>query len=171
MKKILLFMAFVFCFTNAFGKKKIEVAYGNITVLKEVATAKFVLDLDETTWEGKENYKQRLGDKFPERFKLSNDAFVRYFNATTKGLKITDDEDAKYTIIFKVVDLEQYMGAYGRFAKYILGTIDIVDNSTKNVVCSVNVKRLEGSADYTVPGRIEKAYSTVAIKLNELNKK
>ena len=171
MKKILLFLAFVFCFTNAFGKKKIEVAYGDITVLKEAATAQFKLDLEETTWEGRENYKKRLEDKFPDRLKLSTDAFVKYFNATTKGLKITDDEDAKYTIIFKVVDLVQYMGAYGRFYKTILGTIDIVDNSTKNVVCSVNVKRLEGDADYTVWGRIEKAYSNVAVSLNALNKK
>ena len=162
-------MAFVCCVTSAFGKKRIE-AYGDTKVLKENATAHLVLDFSRTTWEGGDSYMMRLGDKFPDRERISTMAFKRYFNATTKGLRITDDPEAKYEMIFRIMDLEQHMSGFlaGRFSKNILGMVEIIDNSTQKIICRISIKRIEGDADFSIPGRIEKAYGAVAVAITDL---
>lgn len=171
MKKILLIFTITLLFTSAFagGTKIIS---GNKDVLKETVSAVLEFDYANAKWEKKESYKDKFGEKYDENIKLSVDAFKNAFNNISKGLKLTDDADSKYKMVFIVENIEQHQGGgmWGRMYWAITGQINVVDLSTQNVVLNVKVDRIDGNGDYTVPGRIDKSFSEVAIKLVNIKK-
>ena len=46
--------------------------------------------------------------------------------------------------------------------------VEIIDNSTQKIICRISIKRIEGDADFSIPGRIEKAYGAVAVAITDL---
>lgn len=169
MKKILLFLIVSFLSVNVFAvKNKVVVKSGDLSVLKETANAILEMDYNGTTWEDDDDYKQWCGKDYDERVRMSESAFSKRFNATSKGLKI-NGENAKYKIVFKVANLEQHQGMHmwGRLHMAITGTIDVVDITTGKSVLSLDVVRVKGKADFTMD-RIKKAFGKLAERLFEL---
>lgn len=173
MKRIVLSLALVFLSAYVFAGG-IKVTSGNKSVLKESAVATLEFDYSETRWEKKDSYKERSGEEYENRVRVSIDAFKNTFNTVSKenGLIISDSLDAKYKMVFKVKNLEQHQGGgmWGRLYMAVTGTIDIIDLSSNNSVCTINIDKVDGNGDYTMPGKIEKAFSAVATKLVALKK-
>lgn len=172
MKKIVLSIVLALFTINVFAGKPIKVVAGDMKVLKESAEAILEFDYSETRWEKRENYKEKSGEEYENRVNFAFNAFKESFNNSSKGLKITDDSETKYKIVFKVENLEQHQGGgmWGRLYMTVFGKIDIINLSNQSVVCSFSISKLDGGADYTMPGKIEKAFSKVAVVLNSLVK-
>ncbi len=169
MKKTILTLMITFLMVNVFAGKgnTVKLLSGNTDVLKENATAVLVMDYSETTWEEDQDYELWCGSDFEERVKLSTKAFEKRFNITSQGLKIKEGDDAKYKIVFKIIDLEQHqsMSMWGRLTMEVTGRIDIIDIATGNVVLSLQLTTIQGEADYATNDRIIKAFSNVAERL------
>lgn len=170
MKKILLFLIVSFLSVNVFAvKNKVVVKSGDLSVLKETANAILEMDYNGATWEEDDDYKQWSGDDYDERVRVSKNSFTKMFNATSKGLKISDG-NAKYKIVFKVTNLEQHNGrsitaTWGRMTMFITGVIEIIDNTTNKPVLTLNVMRTKGRPDFTMTDRINKAFGDLAVRL------
>lgn len=171
MKKLLSIFVMTLLFTNAFAGG-VKVTLGNKDVLKETTSAILELDYSNARWEKGISYKDKFGEKYDENVRLSVEYFRNAFNTASKGLKLTDDAGSKYKMVFVVENVEQHQGGgmWGRMYWAITGQINIIDLSTQNVVLSVKVDRVDGNGDYTVPGRIDKSFSEVAVKLVNLKK-
>ena len=154
---------------NVFAGKgnTVKLLSGSIDVLKENATAVLEMDYSETTWEKDEVYELWCGNDFEERVNLSTKAFEKRFNITSKGLKIKTEENAKYKIVFKVIDLEQHqsMSMWGRLTMEVTGKIDIINIATGENVLSLQLTTIQGEADFAMGDRIIKAFSNVAERL------
>ena len=159
-----------FLFVNVFAGKGniVKLLSGNIDVLHENATALLEFDYNGTTWEEDDDYKQWCGDDYDERVRLSISAFEKSFNATSDGLEIVKEQNAKYKIVFKVIDLEQHQsfwGMWGQLTMEVNGKIDIINNETNEKVLSLLLITIQGKFDYTMTDRIKKAFSNVAERL------
>ena len=173
MKKLLLFLLVSFLSVNVFAvKNKVVVKSGDLSVLKETANAILEMDYNGTTWEDDDDYKQWSGKDYDERVRLSENSFTRRFNATSKGLKI-NNENAKYKIVLKVTNLEQHQSrdAIGRLTMFITGTIEVIDITTGNSCLVLELLQARGSGDYTMSDRINKAFGKLAERLFELKQK
>lgn len=167
--------ALIFICANAFAGdgNKIKVISGDKNLLNDVATALFVIDYDGTRWEEDDDYKDWCGKDYDERVKISVEAFKSSFNSVSNGLKITENDDAKYKIVFKISNLEQHQGfkaAWGQQYMAISGTISIIEISSNKTVCCFEVLKLKGTVDYAVSDRIKKAFSNVPTVLFDSKK-
>ena len=171
MKRIILLASLAFLFNNTFAGG-IKTTSGHTDVLKEKVSATLEFDYSNAQWEKKQSYKDKFGENYDENVSLSVTAFKNAFNTVSKGLKLTDDAEVKYKMLFVVENVEQHQGGgmWGRMYWAISGRIDVVDLSTQEVALSVKVDRVDGNGDYTVPGRIDKSFSEVAIRLVNLKK-
>ena len=170
MKKILL-LFFVLCTTlSAFAAKPLKVVSGKAASLKEFSSAVVVFDYSETTWEGDESLQEYCGDDFEPRINRGYKTFIKEFNANSKGLKIKDNEpaDAVIKITFDEFEQKQGMSAWGRLLLRFSGTIEIINRSTDEVVCTIEMDKLAGDADYSQDDRFAKAYSALAKELTSL---
>ena len=146
----------------------VKLLAGSTDVFKEQATAILEFDYSETTWEEDEIYELYCGDEYEERVNISVKAFEKKFNITSNGLKIKkDDSNAKYKIVFKVIDLEQHqsMSMWGRLTMEVTGKIDVINIATGENVLSLQLTTIQGEADFAMNDRIIKAFSNVAERL------
>ncbi|MCQ2974312.1 MAG: hypothetical protein MJ211_05820 [Bacteroidales bacterium] len=170
MKQIfaIIMLTFLANFTFA-GNGKITVTQGNKNVFNENALVIVEFDYSSTTWEDDDNYKTWSGNDFDERVNLSINAFTNSFKATSKKLKVSENQDAKYKIVVIVENLEQHqsMSTWGRLTMKITGKIQVVEIDTNNLVCELSVKDVKGSPDYTMTDRINKAFCELGALIGE----
>ncbi|MCR5456063.1 MAG: hypothetical protein K6F33_13850 [Bacteroidales bacterium] len=170
MKKIILSLLLTFCFVNVFAgdHNAVRLISGSTDVFNESATAILEFDYSETTWEEDEIYELYCGDDFQERVNVSEKAFEKKFNITSKGMKIkNEDSGAKYKIVFKIVDLEQHqsMSMWGRMTMEVTGQIDVIEISSGKSVCCLQLTKVQGEADYATNDRITKLFCNVADRI------
>ena len=163
-------MLLTFLMLNVFAgdHNTVRLLSGNTDVFKESATALLEFDYSETTWEEDEIYELYCGDEYEERVNVSVKAFEKKFNVSSKGLKIKkDDSNAKYKIVFKVIDLEQHqsMSMWGRQTMEVTAQIDVIEIATGNNVCSLKLTKIQGEADYATNDRITKVFCNVADRI------
>ena len=170
MKKGFLF-ALLLCVTlSAFAAKPLKVISGKSSSLQDFATATVVFDYSETTWEGDESLQEYCGDDFEPRINRGYKEFVKEFNANSKNLKVVEGDDSEVIIriVFKEFEQKQGASAWGRFFLRFYGTIEFVKRGTSEVVCSLEMDKLGGDADYSQDDRFAKAYAALAKELATL---
>mgnify|MGYP004500188227 CR=1 FL=1 len=170
MKKIITtFLLLVVC-VMTMSAKSLEVKEGSTAVLKENATAEFVLDLDHCTFERKQDFKAWCGKDYDVRVSLMKDFFPEYFNEYSKGLKIvTDNTPAKYKMVLHVDEFErktQSIGALTACMK-IHGELSVIEKETGKTVLKIEV-HLKGSYDYVETDRFTKAMKALAKQLPKM---
>lgn len=171
--KHLLFViaACLFCL-NALAGSDIKVKSGNSVVVKEKTNAVIVFDFSDARWEQKESFKGWSGNDYEKRVNAASKSFVSYFNENSKGLKLVDNlEQAEYSIIFKVTNLEKHQvfsGMWGQGKISVTGTIDIVNVKTKEQVCSIFIDGYGASKDYNVTDGIGKCFKALGKDMTKL---
>ena len=170
MKRTLWVIMLLFLCANVFAGNgnTVKLLAGSVDVLKEDATALLEFDYTNTTWEENDDYKTWCGTDYDERVLLSKSAFELTFNATSNGLKITKGQDAKYKIVFRVIDLEQHQpfrGGWGQMQMEVTSKIDVINIATGENVLRLQLTTIQGKPDYSIADRIKKAFSNVAERL------
>ena len=168
MKKVLLSLLVSLIAMSSFAAKPLKVLSGKANCLKEFSSAIVVFDYSGTTWEGDESLQEYCGDDYEPRITRGYKTFVREFNVFSKGVKIVEEEekaDAIIRVIFDEFEQKQGMSSWGRFYLRFYGTIEIINRSTNEVVCKLEMDKLGGDADYSQDDRFAKAYAALAKEL------
>ena len=171
MKRVFLSILMLCIAMNSFAAKPLKVLSGKTGCLKEFSSAIVTFDYSTTTWEGDESLQEYCGDDYEPRISRGYKTFIREFNVFSKGLKIVEEEnnaEAIIRIVFNEFEQKQGMSAWGRFYLRFYGIIEIINRSTNEVVCTLEIDKLGGDADYSPDDRFAKAYAALAKELATL---
>jgi len=165
-KKLLFFsLLCLFCTKNLIAGNPVSVKSGEASVLKRSSNALLEIDYSSAIFgeETLDEYLQRRGDDFVKgwlQLKASyNDIFIERFNKKSKRMKLlTDATDAssvsyKFVIHVDRINLGSGVRAALLFPIYssagaaiMSGTIDIIDLTTNEIVCTLFVDKVKGTA-------------------------
>ena len=110
MKRITLTAVLLLSAITVLTAKPLKVTKGDLSVLKEDATATWTIDLTDAVFEKEGNFKDWCGEDYDTRVKLMDEAFFTSFNNNSKGLKLVNEGDAPYRLVFKVREFERKQG-------------------------------------------------------------
>lgn len=170
MKRIILTLMAVFICT-LLPAKGLSVVSGSIAVLKENSTSTFELDLTNSTFERKENFKEWCGLDYDERVYLMKTTFPERFNEKTKGLRIVpNDEMAKYKIVLHISNFVRKLGAFYGASAWIRidGTLTITEVKSGKEVLKCSIEHFQGDQDFKETDRFPKVVKALAEKLHKL---
>lgn len=158
MKRILLTTLFVFTAVSLFAAKPLKVTKGSLDVLRQDATATWSIDLSQATFEKKQSFEESCEEDYQAIVQSINDTFFASFNQYSKGLKLVNEEEAPYQLVFNVKDFErkQGPGLWGSMYIRVFGVIDIVDCASGETVCELEVNGVKGDTDFAECDRYPK---------------
>ena len=161
MKRISITFALLVSCVLLYAKSDLQLQTGSTSFLKESVFATVEMDWSKATWEKYRSIQKYCGDDYEERFEISVIAFAREFNSNSKGLRITESEDAKYKIVIRMEDFEQNSSGtgWGRFYIRLYGTLEVIDLSTGNSVAKFIIDGVNGGADYVQTDRFAKSFA------------
>ncbi len=182
MKKVFLFVSLIGISLLSFAKDEVNVKSGDPKFLiSEASTATVTIDFTNAVVEEGETiteYLNRRGEDWvndwPQVQQEVKDVFVNVFNKKNKkGMQIVDDGEAvTYYVIIDVsaVDFGNTANAFVKnpFGKTsqggasISGTLSVVDVSTKEVKCTMEIDEVIGVATYSETGRLKITFMYVA---------
>ena len=168
MKKTLAIVALLLVSSMAFAAKPLKVKSGSADVLKQEGVAVVKMDYSNATWEKKSSYEEFCGEEYEERVAQSLEAIVKGFNSSTKGLTFTQGQkeaEAQYTVTVKVQDMERKMTDIAMFNIRLSGTITIVDNTTGEEICEIEINKISGGSSYVPNTRLYSCFETLGTKL------
>ncbi len=170
-KNFVIFLVMMFASTCCFASD-IEVESGSAKVLKENATAIVEFDFTNTTWEEDESFKTWCGKDYEARLEAMQEAFIESFNENTKGLKIDNGATgAKYKIVVVVKDLERHQsftGTWGQGKFSTTGTINIIEISSSQKVCEIEVDGYGSGKDYAYTRGLAKCFTGLGKQVTKL---
>lgn len=172
MKRIVITSLLLMMAITAFAAKPLKVTKGDLSVLKEDATATWTIDLSDAVFENEGNFKDWCGDEYDTRVKLMNEAFYTSFNKNSNGLKLVNEGDAPYRLVFKVKEFErkQGPGMWGSCFIRVFGTMSIIDTATGETALELNVDGVKGDTDFVETDRFPKVMEWLARDLFRLKK-
>ena len=180
MKRILLSSALLLVSVSLFAAKPFKVTKGNLSVLKEEATATWTIDLSEAQFvnngvfakENKGDFQTWCEGDYEERVSLMNEAFFDAFNAYTTGLKLVKEGDAPCQVVLKVNTFErsQGPGVPGSCFISVYGTFCVVDTATGESVLEIAVNNVKGDTDFNETDRFPKTMNWLCRDLFKLKK-
>lgn len=176
MKKIFTMIAAMLLICSMVSAKKapLMVTTGDIcSLLKTNAAMVVEFDYSHAMWEQEETYKEFCGDTYEERLENSVTAFVGAFNKESNALKATASGDAAYKMVVTVDNLErkQGMSMWGRMYIRIIGTINVYDTATNQLILTVDVKNHAGGEDFAPSDRLNKCFDSLAVEFVGLGNK
>ena len=168
MKKLLfcLYLISISSFVYA-GSGKFSVIKGDKNILRENVSATLEIDTSTAMWEG-ESYEQFCGNDYQERTEGSLLAFTNSFNESSKGLRIANNEQAKYKIIIVVHKYLRKIRTFYKGEVMIWCTINLIDLNTGNECLKIEVEKAGGDTDYTIHEGIYKCFSAMAKRVNNI---
>jgi len=180
MKRILLVSALLLASVSLFAAKPFKVTKGNLSVLKEEATATWTIDLSEAQFvnngifarENKGDFKTWCEEDYDERVSLMNEAFFDAFNIYSTGMELVKEGDAPYQVILKVDKFErtQGPGITGSYYISVYGTFCVVDSATGESVLEIQVNNVKGDTDFNETDRFPKTMNWFCRDLFKLKK-
>jgi len=173
----------LFCTVNLFAGNPVSVKSGKSSVLKE--SSKALLEIDYSTTkvgtQTLDEYLKNRGDDFvrdwPRDKEVTATYFREHFNKKSKGLQVTTDAPAAfYKIVIHVNNLDMGNGgsAFVPFASakaggvIMIGTVDIIDLKTNEVVCSLSVDEVKGLGTPSETARLGLMYFELATQMCKL---
>ena len=180
MKRILLVSALLLASVSLFAAKPFKVTKGDLSVLKEDATATWTIDLSQAEFvnngifakENKGDFKTWCEDAYDERVSRMNEAFFDAFNIYTTGMELVKEGDAPYKVILKVDKFEraQGPGVMGSCYISVYGTISVVDAASGESVLEIQVNNVKGDTDFAEDDRFPKTMNWLCRDLFKLKK-
>lgn len=176
MKRLFSFLLFaMLAITSVYAGSDLKTTKGNASIVRNSEATAFVeINLEGCRWEKKEDYKTWCGSEYETRSGAAVVAgFTSGFNNKTKGMKIVPTKDnAKYSIVFNVVNMQrkQGMGMWGSCYIKLYGTIVITDLSTGEMVATIEVDGQSGDTDFNETDRIVKAFAGVGEEMAGMKK-
>jgi hypothetical protein len=157
---------------SAFAAKPLKVTKGDLSVLKEDATATWTIDLTDAVFEKEGNFKDWCGEDYDTRVKLMDEAFFTSFNNNSKGLKLVNEGDAPYRLVFKVKEFErkQGPGMWGSCFIRVFGTLSILDAESGETALELEVDGVKGDTDFVETDRFPKTMDWLARDIFKLKK-
>ncbi len=169
-KKLFFAVCMLLVAVTAMAGSKVKVVDGDKSVLKEKATAALTIDYSNARWEVKEDFKTWCGSDYEDRVNKTTAIFVSSFNDNSSNLKIGND-NAKYDMVFTVTNMERhdsFTGMWGQCKVYVTGTIKIIDKASGNAVCTLQVDKCSGGADFVVTDGMVKCFKSLAKEVAKL---
>ena len=186
--KALIVLPCLLCTVNLFANSwgSISVRSGQSSVLRTPSKAILEFDYSATKIysiekEGTQTLEEYLQSNEVKDWQEAQESaawlFKERFNKKNKGMELTEKEsEASYKIIIRVDSLD--MGfAGGMFIPFggstggalIIGTIDIIDIKTNEVVCSIYIDKVKGASPVsTYAVRLGLTYAELARRISKL---
>lgn len=165
MKKIFSFLFTVLLSMTVNAANPLKVNSGSIAFLSTGSTAQVEFDFSNSTWEKDETLKQQFEDEYDNLIAVSHSSFVDAFNSSSNKLKFVDNaSNPQYKIIFKFDNFQAKVGTLYRKYVRIWGSATVIDLSSNETVCSIQITKLEGSNDYVTKEAFWKSFK----KMGEL---
>ena len=180
LKPLLSIATCLLCAVSVFAANTVSVASGKSAALRESSKALLEVDYSATTIDGQplDEYLQKRGEDYVKNWPKDTEYAAKYFtdrfNKKNKGLKIVSDEsDASCKIVIHVQKLD--MGNSGSmFIPYasakaggviMVGTVDIVDIKSNEVVCTLAADQIKGGAHVSTTVRMGLMFMELATKM------
>ena len=149
MKKYVLFVFATLFTVTINAANPFKIVSGSTSFLSTGTSASVEFDFSSSTWEKDETLKQQFKDDYEELINVSQTTFINSFNTSSEHLKIVDNgSNSQYKIVFKFDNFQAKVGTLYRKYVRIWGTVSVVDLSSSETVCSIQITKLEGSNDY-----------------------
>ncbi len=193
-KKTFLFIMLLFPSLPLLAAEEVNVKSGDPGfIVSEASMAILEIDYSDAVVEKEETiteYLNRRGedwvDDWPDVQKKVKDVFVKYFNKKNKkGMKLTEDSiSATYKMIINVTAID--FGSTGATMAHIAmpgvtkkkaggasisGTVDVLDISTNEVLCSMEINNAGGYGSYSETMRLKNLVFILAKKILSSAKK
>jgi len=165
------------CTFSLFAQNPITVKSGNISVLSTATTASYEFDYSATKVDKQtlNEYLKSMGEDFVKEWPIAKEGAEKHFpllfnKMNKKKMQISDAENVDYKMKIKIQSINMGEDAVV-FVPYaprtlggavITGTVDIIDNKTKNVVLSLDMGEVKGPHALTVRFRILLVYDELA---------
>ena len=167
MKKLLLyFVLLIIPLVSFAGKGKYVVTGGDKTILQEHTSAQLIIDYSNAMWEDR-HYESFCGNDYQERIDKSYKTFFSEFNNKSKGLLLTQSNDAKYKMTIKVQKFLRKVRSFYRGEVMVWCTIQITDTTTGKELLKIDVSKSGGESDYSYSDGIYKCFAALAERINK----
>ena len=168
MKKLMTLAVLLVMALNASARGgDVKIKSGSLLTLKDADKTMIVaFDYGGATIEGQPvmEYLASRGEKnvqdWPNDNKEVLKTFIECFNKyNKKGTKIVSGDDADYKMVIKADKLDFGSGAasvvwvFGAGVRKIWGTLTVVDQSTGDTICTVEIDEVDGGSSYSEVGR------------------
>lgn len=172
MKRITLTAVLLLSAITVLTAKPLKVTKGDLSVLKEDATATWKIDLSDAVFEKAGDFKEWCEDEYETRVKLMDEAFFASFNDNSQGLKLVNEGKAPYKLIFKVKKFErkQGPGLWGSCYIRVFGTLSIINTETEETALELEVDGVKGDTDFVETDRFPKTMDWLARDIFKLKK-
>ena len=173
MKKTVLFalLSFLCVFANA---ADIKIIFGSVSVLKEKAKAVVEYDYSSTRWEDDEDFKTWCGEDYQKRKDAISNAFMSSFNENSKGIVLsTNPNESKYKFVLNIKNLERHQsftGMWGQGKISVTGTLNIIDISNNNSVCTIEIDGYGDGKDFDITDGMAKCFKGLAKAILKIKK-
>ena len=188
LRKTLLFsLLCLFSVSNLLAQKgnPVSVKSGNLSVWKEKSTALFEIDYSAATADGLpvEEYLEIKKGDWHTNPKEQEQAAANFNSGIKKikGMQVTKNPNAPYKIVVHVSSLKMGNAAGGILAGGLAtkkvggvmmsGTVDIIDTTSNEVVCVINVDEVKGMSDFSEKMRVIFVYYEIGKQIRNLVKK
>jgi len=177
MKNLIISLSCLLCGVALYAGTPVVLKSGDPSIMKEKTTAFIELDFSATMVGDQpiNEYLKSRGDDFvkvfPQNKELASNLFASAFNKRSKGMKVSyKDSDLPYKIVVRVKNLD-YGNPAGVFVPHaptkaggaiIDGTLEIINVSTKEIICTFTINQLQGGAHVTDKYRMGLAFSELA---------
>ena len=167
MKRILLFASCFLVSLSLSAANPFKVVNGEKPAFKEGDLAVLDVDLTETTWEDTETLKHHF-DEYEKLLESISDIFRITINRNSNTVKIKDTDNPTYRFVFRPSNFFCKVGSF--YKKFILvwGAFDIIDDSSNEVLCTIQITRFTGhDSDYVEAESLVKCISNLAEDLTK----
>ena len=183
-KPMLCILLCLFYVVALFAAKPVTVQSGDISVIKKTSIAQLEFNFSDTKVgnETLDEYKARRGKVFIREWKAivasTKISLPKFFNSTNKkGMQLTTEAvDASYKFVINVNDFNTGDSFSGTIAGWVnpfhisgkaggalmIGTIDIIDLKTNNVVCRLNINGIKGKGNISFEHRFQSMFNYLA---------
>ncbi len=160
---------------NAKKNEDVKIINGSVDFLTEECVSNVDFDWSNARWEALTPIEDHYtAEEMEKRIKQSKTSIVFGFNDCGKSIQLTtkDDPNAKYTIKIKIVNMDKYfsVGKVGKIHK-LWADIKIIDNTTKNNVCTIRLTEFKGDRDSLEEDSFKKCFYKLGQTLANLDQK
>lgn len=169
MKKIFVAFVVMLMSTTLFARE-VKILSGSADYATADAKVYVEVDFSKARWEKEQSFEAFCGEDFQTRVELCTATFKDALQKYYKKSQVVEEQDgATHKMVFHVIEMERKMGGeFGQFYINVSGLIDVVDLSTGETVCTIEIKRLSGRPDYVPNDRLAKCFNALGKKVAKL---
>lgn len=162
-RTVLTLIAMLICVVS-FADNSTTIIQGNASFLKKAGIANISFDWSHAEWDnGRETLQEHWGEDYEKTVKRGEKAFINNFNKNSKKLKISTDS-AQYHIEVEMGNIDYFFSAMSFVPGHkhrISAKIKVIELSTGNTVCVIDVDARKGGRDFVISDSFVKAMEQI----------